>query len=291
MLKIVLILFMILAALALFESYRETHSFRVTRYTVSAPKLEGLKRELRLVVLADLHNREYGEGNEELLKAIEEERPDLVLIAGDMVVAKPGHDLKAAEHVLRALSRKWPVYYALGNHEYRLKIYPEDYGPLYEEFLKVVADCGIVLLDNESESVHIHGARLAIHGLSIDREYYGRFAHKAFPKGYVGELLGTPAGDEFHILLAHNPTYFEQYADWGADLTFSGHLHGGVVNLPGIGGVVSPQVKLFPRYSGGRYERDGHVMLLSRGLGTHTINVRLFNPAELLSVRLKNENG
>ena len=64
----------------------------------------------------------------------------------------------------------------------------------------------------------------------------------------------------------------------------SGHLHGGIVRIPGIGGVITPQFKLFPRYSGDMYQKDGHISVVSKGLGTHTVNVRLFNPAELTAV-------
>ena len=289
MFKIIIITLIILAAAILAESYRETHTFRVIRYRLKSPKLKGLKRELRLVILADLHNREDGHDNKKLLEAIEREKPDLVLIAGDLMVAKPGRNLRVAGQILRELSRRWPVYYAPGNHEYRLKLYPEEYGPLYEELLTIIRECGITFLENENEKLNILGTKLTIHGLMIDREYYARFGSKPIPDGYMRELLGEAGSEEYQILLAHNPVYFDQYAAWGADLTFSGHLHGGIVNIPGIGGVISPQISLFPKYSAGCYEKDGRTMILSRGLGTHTINLRFLNPAELVSVRLKGE--
>ncbi len=93
--------------------------------------------------------------------------------------------------------------------------------------------------------------------------------------------------DRFQILIAHNPQYFKEYAGWGADLTLSGHVHGGIVRLPLLGGVVSPSLALFPKYSGGRYQQAGRTMILSRGLGTHTINVRMFNPGEVSLIEIK----
>jgi len=93
-------------------------------------------------------------------------------------------------------------------------------------------------------------------------------------------------------LIAHDPDYFPKYADWGADLVLSGHVHGGMVRVPFWGkGVVSPNVRLFPKYDGGEFTIGKSRMLLSRGLGMHTIPIRLFNPGEILEVELMPDEG
>ena len=92
--------------------------------------------------------------------------------------------------------------------------------------------------------------------------------------------------DRFQILLAHSPLYFEQYADWGADLTLSGHFHGGTIRLPLLGGVMTPQYQFFLPWCGGEFEKDGRKMLVGRGLGTHSINIRLNNISQLLVIKL-----
>ena len=93
--------------------------------------------------------------------------------------------------------------------------------------------------------------------------------------------------DKFNILLSHNPLYFETYEKWGADLIFSGHIHGGLINIPFIGGLLSPERKLFPKYSGGDYNINDSKMIVSRGLGYSTINLRVFNNPEICVVELK----
>ena len=100
------------------------------------------------------------------------------------------------------------------------------------------------------------------------------------------------ADERFYtVLLAHNPEYFSSYAEWGADLTLSGHVHGGVARVPIWGkGVISPGLKLFPKYDGGIFRKGQAVMVLSRGLGMHTIPIRLFHPGELWVVEFKTEN-
>lgn len=87
-------------------------------------------------------------------------------------------------------------------------------------------------------------------------------------------------------MIAHNPEYFPAYAEWGADLVLSGHVHGGLMRLPFLGGVIAPSMKLFPKYDGGVFEEHGSTMILSRGLGTHTLPIRIFNPGELVVIRL-----
>ena len=111
---------------------------------------------------------------------------------------------------------------------------------------------------------------------------------KEMRETYLPRVLGQPDPKEFTILLAHNPDYFPEYAAWGADLVLSGHVHGGVVRIPFWGkGVVSPAVKFFPKYDGGLFEEGKSHMILSRGLGAHTIPFRLFNPGDLIFLQFE----
>ena len=95
------------------------------------------------------------------------------------------------------------------------------------------------------------------------------------------ELIGEPQG-EYQILLAHNPDYVKEYQAWGADLILCGHYHGALVGIPGVGGVIAPNFKLFPKYSGGIYREENAIAVVSRGLGTHSVPVRIFNMPELV---------
>ena len=103
---------------------------------------------------------------------------------------------------------------------------------------------------------------------------------------YLAGILGAPETDTYTILIAHNPDYFPEYAAWGADLVLSGHVHGGIARLPLLGGVLSPAYRLFPKYDGGMFRENNSIMILGRGLGTHTIPVRFLNPGELVVVEL-----
>lgn len=239
-----------------------------------------IKKNARAVVLADLHNKRYGRENERLLEAIREQKPDFILVAGDIVTAKPGKSLEPAINFLRELSRDYPIYYGNGNHEHRMKLYPKTYGDMAGEYAQALKELGIEPLVNSRTVLTEYG--ISVFGLEIGREFYRRFRILEMPEVYMTIVLGQASEDGFTVLLAHNPDYFHQYAAWGADLVLSGHVHGGVVRVPFFNrGVLSPGLRLFPKYDGGIFKEGKSTMVLSRGLGMHTIPIRLFNPAEL----------
>lgn len=242
--------YIILLIVILYIMY-ENRVFKVTRYTLSSDKLKNLESDIKIVVLADLHNHVYGKENDTLIKAIEAEEPDIILIAGDLLVAKPKQSMEVSIDLIRRLSVSYPIYYGLGNHEYRIKIYPEQYGDMYERYIDAIKSEKVHILDNKSLKVKIKNTSITIHGLEIEREYYKRLVKTEFSDSYVSSLIGNAKEEEYNILLAHNPQYFEAYAKWGADLTLAGHIHGGLIRLPYFGGLASPQVEFFPKYDGG----------------------------------------
>lgn len=184
------------------------------------------------------------------------------------------------------------------------------------EYKKRLSNLGVVFLDNgqsmltmshtdvdcldEQTGVRGRDCKLSIHGLSLDMVYYLRSKknvgqdcsdasdqeRRKSVQEFLTSVLGKKDEDIFHILIAHNPIYFKEYAAWGADLIFSGHVHGGLIRLPFLGGVVSPSFQLFPKYDAGKFTKDGKHMIISRGLGTHSNMPRIFNPPELVVVNL-----
>lgn len=247
-----------------------------------------IRKSVRAVLLADLHNKCYGKGNRILVEAIREQKPDVILIAGDILTARPGKSLEPALHFLRELAEEFPVYYGNGNHEQRLKLYPQVYGNMAEEYGQALKEMGIEPLVNSH--VNLTESGITVYGAEISKEYYRRFKKTPMEKEYLGKLLGIPDNSRYTVLLAHNPDYFSDYAQWGADLTAAGHVHGGVIRIPFLGkGVISTSLRFFPKYDGGIFKDGESTMLLSRGLGMHTIPIRLFNPGELWVVDFEPE--
>ena len=229
------------------EMYRELHTFRVTRYQVASPKLAG---EKTWVFLSDLHNQVYGVNNCRLIDAVKKESPDLILIGGDMLVGKNGHSYEPALACVKELVKIAPVYYANGNHEERMKLKPQKYDQSYALYREKLLNLGVHLLENES-IVLSDESKVRLTGLEIPLECYTHLKRREMPEGAIKERIGNrDPGSQFQVLLAHNPFYMKEYLAWGADLILSGHLHGGMVRIPGIGGVIGPDFVLFPKYSG-----------------------------------------
>ncbi len=268
--------------------------FRTVHYRAKSVKLPRGTR-LSFAILCDLHGHDYGRGV--LAEAIKREQVDMVLCGGDMMTRIDPDSFAPALEVLTSLAESLPVYLGLGNHEAMLeqgrlkgrkghlmaKMYP-----VYE---KAVREAGVVILRNETIRTQVQGIEMDISGLSLPLGCY----RKPFPIRFRGEdmeaLLGKgPAKeDPFHILLAHNPYYGKRYLDWGADLTVSGHYHGGILRLGQRMVLASPYFHPFPRYAVGDFHQEGRHLYVSPGLGEHTLSFRIHNPRELFILTMTGE--
>ena len=262
--------------------YDSTH-FEITEYLVTDPSI---KKDCRAVVIADLHNYKFGRDNELLLEAIRDGKPDMVLIAGDLMTAKRGKDFSPAIELLRELSKNYPICYGVGNHEHRVRLYKNTYGDMGERYLNALAEMNIKLMCNTRMVFEEYGIEVV--GSQIHRKYYRRKKKTPMKDTYLPRILGNPDERCFTVLLAHDPEYFPEYAAWGADLVLSGHVHGGVARIPFWNkGVLSPSLKFFPKYDGGLFEEGNAHMILSRGLGCHTIPFRVFNPGDVIFLQFR----
>lgn len=255
--------------------------FDTSRFVVRTQVIrdEKIKEDYKVVFLSDLHGKQFGRDNAFLLHAIEAQNPDAVWIGGDLIKAKPKASFDKMVLLLEKLNEKYPVVYGIGNHEHRIKLYPETYGDMAQRYEEALKKLKIHPLENES--ITLEEQNIEIVGSEIDRVYYKRFKTYPMEEGYLDSILQRPHEDRYTVLMAHNPDYFSHYAKWGADLVLSGHVHGGIVRFPGGRGILSPNVTFFPKYDGGIFREGKSTMLLSRGLGVHTIPFRLFNPGEI----------
>lgn len=282
-----LVLIGVILVLCIVEWMREISTFQITHYEIVSEKLNKVPGEKKIVFLTDLHNYSYGKNNEKLFSAIKNQNPDFILIGGDMPIGKLESPVRVAEKFVCQLTEICPVYYANGNHEQRMKIYTEKFGEKYQEYKNAIEQSGVRFLENEHVDLMFDTCPVQIHGLEIPREAYKKFRKTSVSLEQIKECIGKADLSKYQILLAHNPIFADTYMEWGADLVLSGHLHGGVVRLPGIGGVITPQFHLFPKYSGELTVKDGKSIVVSKGLGTHTIKIRFLNPAEMVVLHLK----
>lgn len=280
MLKL-LVLLIVVIMLIMIEWVREINTFKITHYNIQTPKLKNVRKR-KIIMLSDLHNCSYGQQNEKLIDAIKDENPDLILIAGDMLVGKEGTSTETAKKLMEKLSEICVTYYANGNHEQRMKENPEKYGQIYCEYKEELINSGVHFLENEKVELIWEGNDVEIHGIEIPSECYKKFQKVSMPSGYMEKTLGKADTSKYQILIAHNPIFIQSYLEWGADLVVSGHLHGGVVRVPFWRGIITPQGGLFPKYSGEMTKEGDACVVVSKGIGIHTIPIRFLNPAEVV---------
>lgn len=246
-------------------------SLTVQTYTVESGKVDA---PVRLALLTDLHSCDYGENQRELLDAVKEQDPDLVLLVGDIVDDGPEMPEERALFTVEALAEQWPTYYVTGNHEYRTG--------RAEEIKALIAGRGAVVLEGESALVTAAGQTLLLCG--VDDPAVGMFVWQSQLENVTAAL----EGDVCSILLSHRPERVEDYTGRGFDLVLSGHAHGGQWRIPGLlNGLIAPNQGLFPPYAGGVYDMEGTTLVVSRGLARESTRIpRLYNPPEVVVVDL-----
>lgn len=248
-------------------------------------KLPKLKKGCKFILISDLHNKSYGKNNEKVIRRIDEAKPDFIVIAGDLVTARDKESMEPGICLVRELSKRYKIYYSMGNHETKLKEGPATYRAMFDRLCREIEHPNVKLLTDESCVLPEYN--ICMTGLELERSYFTRFCKKKLEQEQLVKHIGTVQERYCNLLLAHNPEYFKEYASWGADLVLSGHVHGGIMRLPLLGGVIAPSYRLFPKYDGGIFREGKSTMLLGRGMGAHTIPLRFFNPAQLYVVTLK----
>ena len=264
------------ASVLLLESLRENRSFRVSRTVMKNASATG-----RLVFVSDLHGRR---DTKAILRAIRILKPDLILSGGDLLTAEEHKSHQEAKKFVRALVKIAPLYAANGNHEKRMQNFSS-----YTDFIKSQGAC---YLSQTQRRVPLKTGAIQLSAVEIPQTYYRLFERRTISAREIEKQIGKADAEDFHVMLMHNPAHYAAGIAYGADLILGGHMHGGIVSLPFGRGLISPQARLFPRNAWGHRKYRGAHVITSRGLGAHTVRVRLFNSPEIVVIDLvKQEKG
>lgn len=241
-------------------------------------------RGFKILHITDLHSKSFGNKNEVLIKAINRQEPDLVVMTGDMVNSRD-NDFTVLFDLCDRIAGNYPIYWVNGNHEQGLD---QQY---LEQIMGYLKAKDIPVLKNTAVRITRGQDYINLWGLEMAMRYYSRSINGQrdyrFGAKQINELLPNVDEQELNILLTHNPVYFKTYANWGADLTLCGHMHGGMIRIPFLGGLLSPEVSFFPKYDAGLFVEDGRYMYVSRGVGNGVFPVRLFNRPEIAVITLR----
>ena len=276
----------ILCILFIIELYRAHNDIQISKYTIQNSKIGKAFQGYQILQLSDLHGKFFGKQNLKLVQMIKEIHPDIIVMTGDMINGRAGNDSGSVISLIKGLSGEFPIYFVKGNHETYLPKKQQ------EKLEVLLLEQQVHILNNEKSLLVKEEEHINLYGMWCDLKYYVRqedgkkqkFTLEHLEKSMKKSAINL---EEFNILLAHNPNFIHAYAKWGADVTLSGHIHGGMIRLPLIGGIFSPDTILFPKYSAGHYEVEGKHLIVSRGLSRGARGFRLFNRPEIIIIELE----
>ncbi|MBR3866966.1 MAG: metallophosphoesterase [Butyricicoccus sp.] len=268
----------------------------VTRVTAVSADLPAAFAGYEIAQLSDIHSIRSQKQADRILAQVEKLSPDLIVLTGDLVdsgyysrtFGTDGEKLTLG--LLARLTAVAPVYYIYGNHEMVLL---DD--PVHNAFRTQVEALGVTLLNNETETIRRGGESISIAGIQDpstlykDASYAFLNGSEAKTRSMLDNVVNGLRAEDFVLLLAHRPEFFDLYVQSAADVILSGHAHGGQVRLPLVGGLYAPGQGLFPQYDAGLYAQDVTSMIVSRGIGNSLFPLRVFNPPEIVAVTLKSE--
>ncbi|MCL2271969.1 MAG: metallophosphoesterase [Treponema sp.] len=235
------------------------------------------KSGITVVLISDLHSTVHGKDQSVLIGMIRELKPDIIALTGDIyddVFPDAGTLM-----LLSGISNSAQIFYVTGNHEYMRKN--------METALNELLSFGVTILSDDYVITKINGNKIILAG--VEDPYIAK-KKKGYDQNEIMKTAFRQLDDIplYKILLAHRPENIEEYKKYSFDLVLSGHTHGGQVRIPGIlDGLYAPHQGLFPKYSGGIYSHGSLTHVISRGLSIYPFIPRIFNPPELVAVRIE----
>lgn len=252
--------------------YDSSANLQVSRYEAASEKLPESFDGFTIVQLSDLHGAQFGSDGTALAEKVRELEPDMIALTGDFVTDEG--DLDAVRQLVSELSEICPVYFVSGNHEFG--------SGLAQKVRQIMTDAGVKYLSNEFVSIDRGGDSIILGGVEDPLAY----ADMIDPPELARRMNeADPAA--FKVLLGHRNYWMEEYPDLPVDLILSGHAHGGLVRIPGVGGLIGTDRSLFPDYDAGEYDNGAYTLIVSRGLGNSVPVPRLLNRPEIVVVTLR----
>ncbi len=231
------------------------HRIHVVNLSISSEKI---KNALRLVQISDVHvGSRRAEYLEKVMRLVNEQKPDLLVITGDLV------DENVTTTDLASLSGlDYPVFYSSGNHERYVD---------YKSVLDAIGAQGVTILGDTTTICQ----GLRIIGIE-DRQHLAEAA-QALARVDVN---ATDSTQPFSVLLYHQPDLWDAAKQRGIDLTLSGHTHKGQIWPFGL------LVRFRYRYVAGLFKEATSHLFVSQGTGTWGPIMRLGTRCEITVIEL-----
>ena len=266
-----LIILALIAAAAAFLIKDSRDDLEISRYEVKSQKLPESFDGFKIVQLSDLHGAEFGEDGMGLVEKVKELEPDIIALTGDFVTDEG--DLAAVEKLAARLVKLCQVYFISGNHEFG--------SGLAVKVRNILERAGVKYLSNEYLTINRGEDGILLGGVEDPLAYADMLSPDE-----LAQKMNDAAPDAFKILLGHRNYWMTEYPELPVDLIFCGHAHGGLIRIPGVGGLIGTDRRLFPDFDAGQFNNGRYTLIVSRGLGNSVPIPRIFNRPEIVCVEL-----
>ncbi|WP_369668769.1 metallophosphoesterase [Thalassobacillus devorans] len=254
-----------------YARYMEPDMLTIQEETLTNSKIPGSFRDFKIVQFSDTHiGFHYTlEQLKEVVDRINRMNPDLILFTGDLVDRPNAYEWNGKiVEVLKKLQAPHGKYWIYGNH---------DHGGYGTDIVKKKMDeAGFQLLQNEHTVIKKEQSSFILAG--VDDLMLG--------KPDMEKTLQGADSDSFVLLMVHEPDYADEVANYPVDVQLSGHSHGGQVQIPFFGYLVTPPYA--EKYVEGRHTIGNLDLYVSRGLGTTRLPYRFLCKPEITIHTLKN---
>lgn len=260
----------------------------VTKYTISDEKIPEEFNNYKIVQISDFHSKGYKDTTELIISKVKKINPDVIVMTGDMISWEV-ENIENLKILMTSLAELYPIYYADGNHEHLAEILKNEQ---YEAFMNEIRDLGVITLKNNYVELTKDGQSIDLYEVDIplDGPTGLYVTTEQLEDNYVENTLSEINDEKFNILLAHNPLFIDEYSEWGADLVLAGHMHGGIARIPILGiGIASPEKEYFPKYDAGKFKVNDTTMIVNRGIGGSSTDLRIFNKPDISVITLKSK--
>lgn len=275
--KILIIIVLFVVAFYIFCIW-QNNSIVISSFNYSSSEVQKDFDNFNIVQISDLHNKVFGKEQDPLLKKVKSLSPDIIVITGDLVDRRR-YNLENAMYFIDKAIKIAPIYYVSGNNE--------AWSGRYSEIKDKLIETGVYVIDDERIEVKKNSSTINILGLSDPAFITDSYIEETDTSKMEKHLISWSRVGGFNILLSHRPELFDLYSSNKINLVFSGHVHGGQIRIPFIGGILAPNQGFFPKYDSGSYNSNNTTMFVSRGLGNSLFPIRIFNRPEIISVALK----
>ncbi len=271
-----LLIIIIVAGVAAGINFVMNQNVYLTEYDYTNEKLPKAFDGCRIAVISDIHNSIYAD---KFIALLSQSKPDILLFAGDMI-QQPDTNLENVLKIIKSLPAEIPVYGIFGNHE------ASNGYVVRKQISGALREAGVNMLINSADDITKDGETIRIIGIEdksdevIDNETVEQIKRT---------VQSTRLENSFNILAYHRADMYPKLHDLPVDLILSGHLHGGIVRLPFVGGVLGKNGEIFPQYTNGVYREMDTTMIVSRGCDYNWRKMRVFNPPEVVMVTLKRQ--